>query len=208
MKVKELSKERLFELLTTEKYFAKGQFGILTIHRDSLYKIHYKTLIDTFLSKDINHLDNEIDLLCVSSLIYRATLSKEKFERIERTSSRGLITNVLAYRGIIVGIEMTYLKGYITLTKAKNLLDKEALTKVLCIVWTMINELLNNDIVPYDIKEDNVMINMNSLEVKLIDLDDAETKYGYLGYVKNYPYNRRRVTTNFIKMCKRLNCDS
>lgn len=81
----------------------------------------------------------------------------------------------------------------------------EALREILHIVWNMLNELLENDIAQLNIKEDNIMVNITSLEVKLIDLAGVETAYSYSCYVAEYPYNKQLVIKRFMQMCERLN---
>ena len=80
MKIIELTRQELFELLNNEKAFKQGQFGILTQKGNSLYKIHYKNLIETYLSKDIDKLDLEIDNYL--------SLPKDLFDRLYNSKLR------------------------------------------------------------------------------------------------------------------------
>ena len=61
MKIVELTKQQLLYLLNNKNSFNQGQFGVLTLIGDKVYKIHYKQLIDTYFSGDAKDLDREIE---------------------------------------------------------------------------------------------------------------------------------------------------
>ena len=61
-----------------------------------------------------------------------------------------------------------------------------------------------HDIVPKDIKENNILVNTETGDVKLIDLDGIETIYGPKGYIKDYPYNIDSVNAKLEEMANRL----
>lgn len=204
MNVIELSKEQLFNLLVNDNFINIGGTGILILVNDSLYKVHYKTFFDTYIQKDIDYLDEEADMILRNSKTYLAEEWSKKFDRLEKTFSAGTIKNVLTYRGIFVGIEMIYLRDYITLTKASSKLKEDKLKQIMGNIWHLINNLLENDIAPTDIKEENIMVNIDSLDVKLIDLDGIETRYGYTGYLNEYPYIKHRIIDSFSQMCRRI----
>ena len=58
-------------------------------------------------------------------------------------------------------------------------------------------DLYKNGIIPRDIKEDNILVRKNDLDVKLIDLDDQD-------YLQEYSYIRKDAAEAFEKMKKRL----
>ena len=47
----------------------------------------------------------------------------------------------------------------------------------------ILSNLIEQDVYPFDIKGDSVLVNMNNLEVKLIDLDDTFTNYFYINSI-------------------------
>ena len=209
MKAIELSKQELFELLDNEKAFAQGQYGILTQRGNSLYKIHYKNLIETYLSKDIDKLDLEIDnyLSLPKDLfdkLYNSKLRINEFNRLELTRLKGTIKNVLSYKGVYVGVEIPYLNDYITLAEARKYLDNNSLNVCLIKVLELIQDLFKMEIVPQDIKEDNIMVNLKNLDVKIIDLDGVETTFGSPNYIKKHPIFKKCVMNRYIEMQKRF----
>ena len=209
MKEIELSRQELFELLDNEKAFAQGQYGILTQRGNSLYKIHYKNLIETYLSKDIDKLDLEIDSYLslpkdLFDRLYNSQLRIKEFNRLELTKLKGTIKNVLSYKGVYVGIEIPYLKDYITLSEARKYLDNNSLNMCLIKVLEIIQDLFKMEIVPQDIKEDNIMVNLKNLDVKIIDLDGVETTFGSPNYIKKHPIYKKYVMNRYIEMQKRL----
>lgn len=209
MKIKELTKEQLMYLLCNDKPLFQGQFGILTLLGDKLYKIYYKELIDTYLSKDESKLDDEVEtLLSVEEItksgLYDAKMHSNKFEKLADTKMKDLITSVLSYRGLCVGVEMSYYKDYTTLTNAQKRLRGPALNVCLTHAWEQINELLDNNIVPKDIKEDNILVNITTLDTVIIDLDGMETVYGPDNYIEEYPYAKKEVIRRYEEMKSRI----
>lgn len=77
----------------------------------------------------------------------------------------------------------------------KLILDKSA---------SLLADLYKNGIIPRDIKEDNILVRKNDLDVKLIDLDDNETRYEDQDYLQEYSYIRKDAAEAFEKMKKRL----
>lgn len=209
MRIRELTKEQLMYLLINEKPFSQGQFGKLTLIGDKLYKINYKQLIDTYLSKDESKLDEEVDsLLSIESIInsglYDAEFHAKKFGRLKDTKMKDLITGVLAYKGLYVGVEMNYYNDYISLASARKMLDESSLNICLNHILEMIDDLLANNIVPKDIREDNILINTTTLDLVIVDLDGMETVYGPENYVQDYPYTKRTVMKKYEEMKNRV----
>ena len=209
MRIRELTKEQIMYLLINEKPLSQGQFGKLTLIGDKLYKINYKQLIDTYLSKDESKLDEEVDsLLSIESIInsglYDAKFHAKKFERLKDTKMKDLITGVLAYKGLYVGVEMNYYKDYISLTSARKMLDERSLNICLNHILEIIDDLLANNIVPKDIREDNILINTTTLDLVIVDLDGMETVYGPENYVQDYPYTKRAVMKMYEEMKSRV----
>lgn len=209
MKIKELTKQQLIYLLFNPNPCFYGDFGIISLIDNKLYKIYYKDLIITYTSRDVNELDNEVDTLLEIEHITNFGLRNpksclEKFLRLQDTASNKLITNILSYKGLLVGVEMKYYKDFLELNEVLELLDEKSLKKCLNRILYLIKDLLNNNIIVRDIKENNILVNPTTLEVVLIDLDGKETVYGPRNYVKNYPYNEELTINNFYEMVNRL----
>ena len=133
MEIIELTKEEFAFLLMNPNHFSRGGFGRLTLIGDKLYKIYDKELTDL----SIEDFDTEIDAWIESEEelammgIKRTSTSIKKakeFERLESTMSSNLITGVLSYNGLCVGVQMNYFANYITLKKAAKTLSKEQIS--------------------------------------------------------------------------------
>lgn len=212
MEIIELTKEEFAFLLMNPNHFSRGGFGRLTLIGDKLYKIYDKELTDL----SIEDFDTEIDAWIESEEelammgIKRTSTSIKKakeFERLESTMSSNLITGVLSYNGLCVGVQMNYFANYITLKKAAKTLSKEQISFYLNKAYKLISDLIGHDIVPGDIKENNILVNIDTNDVVLIDLDGAETIYGPAGYVKDFPNRLFGVNTMISNMEYRLKQD-
>lgn len=209
MKIIEINKEQFINFLLNHKPFSQGHFGKLTLTNGRIYKIYYRDFIQTYLTKDDKQLDFEVRCLLKAEEWSNFGLKNPKkrlkvLKRLLETKSCNLITGVLSYKGLFVGVEMTYFEDYIMLEEAANIATNEEIDGYLKKCYDLIEDLLLHDIVPKDIKENNVMINKTTGNVILIDLDGDETVYGPKNYVNNYPYNREIVENNFHRMVNRL----
>ena len=209
MKIKELNRGQLMYLLTNEQPLFQGQFGKLSLIKSKLYKVYYKQLIDTYISKDAEKLEEEVELLLSVETIlkeglYDAKFHAEKFDRLKDTKMKDLITSVLAYKGLYVGVEMNYYQGYIKLSDAKRMFDEKSLNICLSKILELIYDLLNKNIVPKDIREDNILINTTTLDTILIDLDGIETVYGPENYIEDYPYTKSTVLKRYNEIKNRV----
>ena len=115
-----------------------------------------------------------------------------------------LITGVLSYKGLLVGIQMNYLKNYTTLKEISTRVEDSKLVIYLNKVYELVCNLLMENIVPTDVKEDNILVNEETKDVVLIDLDGSETIYGPDNYLIDFPYNLDIINNNFDKMVNRL----
>ena len=209
MKVIDISKEKFLNLLLNSYPFDQGQFGIITLVNDKLYKVYYKDFINTYIGKNASKLDFEVDIRLKvkeesNSELMSPNSRLEDFSRLSQTKSYDLITGILSYKGLFIGIEMTYYDGYITLFEAAKIVSDEELDRYINISYDLANDLLIHDIVPNDISEKNILINIETGDVKLIDLDGIETTYGPKNYVRDYPYNVESINKKFSEMIHRL----
>ena len=209
MKIIDINKKQFLNLLLNSNPFSKGQFGITTLINGKLYKIYYKDFIETYLTRDISHLDVEVDSWLEIEKITNFGLRNpnkrlKELHKLSKTNSCNLITGVLSYNGLLVGIEMNYFEGYISLEKASKIVTKQELEEYLRKCYNLVYDLMTHNIVPKDIKEDNILVNIKNGDVILIDLDGNETVYGPVNYVNDYPYNKKIVENKLNDMVYRL----
>lgn len=134
----------------------------------------------------------------------RIQIIEKKIQQLQQTQSRTLIKGTAIYQGYPIGVFLENYKGYDKLgtvfldlheNEQKLILDKSA---------SLLADLYKNGIIPRDIKEDNILVRKNDLDVKLIDLDDIETRYENQDYLQEYSYIRKDAAEAFEKMKKRL----
>ena len=209
MKVIEISKKEFLSYLLDPNPLTQGQFGKIVLNGDKLYKIYYKDFIKTYINKNDNFLDDEVSSLLeierLTNLELRDPYKKlTKLSRLLKTNSLNLITGVLSYKGLLVGIQMNYLKDYKTLKEISTRIEDSKLDIYLNKVYELVCNLLMENIVPTDVKEDNILVNEETNDVALIDLDGIETIYGPDNYLIDFPYNLDIINNNFDKMVNRL----
>lgn len=210
MKIIEINKEQFLNLLLNPEPFSQGQFGIISLINGKLYKIYYKDFIDTYLKRDDSKLDFEVNSWLEAERITNFGLKNpikrlNELKRLLKTKSYNLVTGIISYKGLLVGIEMNYYKDYISLAEVSKVASNQVLDKYLNGCYDLIADLMSHDIVPRDIKEDNILANTTTGDVVLIDLDGNETTYGPKNYVKDYPYTKKIVEREFNEMVHRLN---
>ena len=99
---------------------------------------------------------------------------------------------------------MNYLKNYTTLKEISTMVEDSKLDIYLNKVYELVCDLLMENIVPTDVKEDNILVNEETKDVVLIDLDGIETIYGLDNCLIDFPYNLDIINNNFDKMVNRL----
>lgn len=209
MQVIEISKDKFLSYLLNPNPIFQGQFGKIVLDNNKLYKIYYRDFIKTYINKDECFLDDEVNSLLeiekLTNFELRNPYKKlNELNRLARTKSDSLITGVLSYNGLLVGIQMNYLKNYITLKEISTRVEDSKLVIYLNKVYELVYDLLKENIVPTDVKEYNILINEETNDVVLIDLDGSETIYGPDNYLIDFPYNLDIINNNFDKMVNRL----
>ena len=210
MKTINLTKEQMLFLLLNPNPFDQGVYGILSEVGEYLFKVNYKDFIETYISNNPDALDGEVDIWLKvekeSNMGLRnVEKQRDKFKRLESTKSSNLIVGVLSYRDLYVGTVLHNFKGYVTLAKADESISIEERNIYISKAYELANDLLAHDIVPKDLSENNVLVNLETGDVVLIDLDDGETTYGPEGYVDKYPHHRKTIESNVQDMIRRLN---
>lgn len=209
MQVIEISKDKFLSYLLNPNPIFQGQFGKIVLDNNKLYKIYYRDFIKTYINKDECFLDDEVNSLLeiekLTNFELRDPYKKlNELNRLARTKLASLITGVLSYNGLLVGIQMNYLKNYTTLKEISTRVEDSKLVIYLNKVYELVCNLLMENIVPTDVKEDNILVNEETNDVVLIDLDGSETIYGPDNYLIDFPYNLDIINNNFDKMVNRL----
>ena len=209
MQVIEISKDKFLSYLLNPNPIFQGQFGKIVLDNNKLYKIYYRDFIKTYINKDECFLADEVNSLLeiekLTNFELRDPYKKlNELNRLARTKLASLITGVLSYNGLLVGIQMNYLKNYTTLKEISTRVEDSKLVIYLNKVYELVYDLLKENIVPTDVKEDNILVNEETNDVVLIDLDGSETIYGPDNYLIDFPYNLDIINNNFDKMVNRL----
>ena len=209
MQVIEISKDKFLSYLLNPNPIFQGQFGKIVLDNNKLYKIYYRDFIKTYINKDECFLDDEVNSLLeiekLTNFELRDPYKKlNELNRLARTKLASLITGDLSYKGLLVGIQMKYLKNYTTLKEISTRVEDSKLVIYLNKVYELVCNLLMENIVPTDVKEDNILVNEETKDVVLIDLDGSETIYGPDNYLIDFPYNLDIINNNFDKMVNRL----
>lgn len=216
MNILNISKEDLFHYLTNNNCIGQGCIGRISIYdENTLIKIYYKELIDTYISKDFNYLDEEIDIkISVKEELLDDNILPNQKEiddliqkKYELLYQEGLLKGLVYYRGILVGILMNYYKDYITLTEIFNTLDSNTKILLLNKAKEKLKHFINNNLYPMDLKEDNILVNPITLDIAFIDLDDSYTRYEEREYIIEHKlfHLENTCVDRYESMEKRLN---
>lgn len=207
----ELSKEDLCNYLFELDDIGIGSFGIVKkINDDVCVKIYYKDIYKTFVSKNINNIDDEINtrLDIQNESIKLSLLNKEMYEnsitKLELLSQLGYINKVLYYKGYKIGIEMKNYQNYKSLCDAAMYLDMDGIKIIIDIIRLKLDELLTLNIFPRDLTSNNILVDINTLDVVLIDLDDICTRYDTNDYLEKNPRVRKYLLNDCNKKFSHL----
>ena len=214
MRVKSLNKEELQRLLFKSKVIAQGNYGLIVEYDDdTLLKIYYKDIFETYSSRNIDKLDKEINnrIEVENEMIEMRIIDKKQIETIEgkiqqlqQTQSRTLIKGTAIYQGYPIGVFLKNYKGYDKLRDIFANLHENQQRVILDKSASLFADLYKSGVIPRDIKEDNILVRKNDLDVKIIDLDDSETRYEEHDYLREYPHIRKDAVEAFEKMKTRL----
>lgn len=204
MKIIDISKEQLINFLVdTSIRIGEGSNGIVSIYdNQTLIKIHYKDIINSYYSNDFDSIDEEIEeKLALENEMKKIGLGKtnklkQLINKLDKSNSK-LIEGIVMYREYPIGVLMKYYSKYKSLGDVLlNLTDDEKI-----IVYNKIEMLLYNlvesGIYMSDIKFDNIVIDENTLDVKIIDLDDQETTIRDNAHAKEYTLKK---IANFLNL--------
>ena len=118
------------------------------------------------------------------TMSYKRLLADENriiklLELLNKTSSKDLIKDYIKYEEFVVALILSNYKDYDTY---EYLIFNDDLSKkdhklILEQIKEKVYELIENRLYPLDLKCDNIMVNKENLNVKLIDLDDLGTMF-------------------------------
>lgn len=176
---KEISKEELLKYLFKDNIIGQGFFGIvLEYDDDTLIKLYYRDVRRTYSNRNINLLDDEIELQkrrleeMVDYLEYISPIEAKKNDLLFEI---GLLKAIVMYNGYKIGVLLDYYRGYQKIGELFNKLSNEEKKVVLNNLRNYLDFLISKGLYPTDIWEDNVLVNPSNLDVKIIDLDDNMT---------------------------------
>lgn len=216
MKIIKITKEEIINYLSDkENIKGQGTYGILYKYNDTtLIKLYYKDYINTYFTLDSNIFEKEIEanLNVIETFKQLGIKHSDKLEELKKlhstlqlTDCYDLIKGVVTYKNYPVGVLLEYYKDYMTLKDIFFYLSTKEKTIVLEKIKTLIENLMENNIYLGDIKENNIMVNKETLEVKLIDLDGEQVRIEEKSYVETHPFIKKECTDKCDKMIKRLN---
>ena len=194
-----ISDKELLDLLTkSEDTELSGSYGkIITINDNELLKVYYRLFKQDFTNCTLQDLKD--DLIKMKTFSSNATMSYKRLladenriikllELLNKTSSKDLIKDYIKYEEFVVALILSNYKDYDTY---EYLIFNDDLSKkdhklILEQIKEKVYELIENRLYPLDLKCDNIMVNKENLNVKLIDLDDLGTIFLDSTHTKSY----------------------
>lgn len=194
-----ISDKELLDLLTkSEDTELSGSYGkIITINDNELLKVYYRLFKQDFTNCTLQDLKD--DLIKMKTFSSNATMSYKRLladenriikllELLNKTSSKDLIKDYIKYEEFVVALILSNYKDYDTY---EYLIFNDDLSKkdhklILEQIKEKVYELIENRLYPLDLKCDNIMVNKENLNVRLIDLDDLGTIFLDSTHTKSY----------------------
>lgn len=180
-----LEKEKLKDFIIKLEYLKHGGNGIIyKLTDDELVKLFYHnyfkdydiSIINKTIEDIVIKVDNEhTRKILFPNYITQTTKLKQLITRLDNTSSNDLYKGIIKIDDTIIGTILNYYKDYSSYQDIHSKLSPRHNIYLLNKLRHLVEELLNNGIYPTDLKLDNIMINKDTLDVKLIDLDDNTT---------------------------------
>lgn len=179
--------ELLAYLKLSEDTELSGSYGkIITLNNNELLKIYYRLFKQNFntctsqdLKKDLEQIKN---FSTNGTMSYKKLLAdperiKTLIEKLNETSQKDLIKDYIIYEELVIALILTNYKDYETYEELiiNNKLTRNEHKYILEQIKEKVYELINTRLYPLDLKEDNIMVHKQTLDVKLIDLDDLGT---------------------------------
>lgn len=201
-----IGKEELIKYLFTEDIIGCGSFGkVVKYDDDTLIKLYYKDVINTYYMKNPDLLDDEIGFMIPpKNDPYREEIEALEEKKFEILRDQGFFKDKVIYRNCKIGILLKYYKDYKQLSDVFPSLTIEQKKYVLEEISKKIRFYKSLDIYLCDIKENNIMVRPKDLDVVMIDLDDQYTRYETKEYIKEFPHIEKAVDREYEEMIMRL----
>lgn len=175
MEVCELSSKQVINYLCSS-HIGQGAYGIVIPYsNDTLLKLYYSEFQDTIENPCVRQLDKNIEhnRLWFGTRDYQEL--KKKCERLELCKKGTYIKGIATYKDYPLGVYMKWYKSYQVLESMLFELSNEQKKFILSQVKQQVAELMDLGIFATDIKDDNILVDPNTLDTVLIDLDDDMT---------------------------------
>lgn len=213
----EISKNELMRYLWYRgEAIGMGGYGlILPYSDDTLIKIYYSEIYNTFETLNRDYLEEEI---ASNKMLKQKYPNKYSFynrydelieliKRLRNAASKDLIKSIVLYEDYAIGILMSWYKGFISLSNIQDKLTNSQKLLILKQIKYLLNSLMENGIYPCDIGDENILIHPKTLEVKLIDLDDELTKIECFESKEFISYAEYDCKKSYMIIKKNLNID-
>lgn len=216
MQIIELTSDEVIKYLSNkENIIGQGSYGLLYKYDETtLIKLYYKDLIDTYFYLDSEifkkEIDNKLQLIEIYKeygveYIDKLDELKKLYSILQITHCNDLIKGIVTYKNYPIGVLLEYYKDYKTLGEIFFYLSQKEKIIVLEKVKILLENLMDNDIYYKDIKENNIMVNKETLDVKIIDLDGNEVRIEDKSYVYKNPSVKKDCIDYYNSMVRRLN---
>ena len=213
MKIIRISASELIYQCSLKGNIGSGSQGIVNKYNDdTALKIYYSYIFNAYETLNSNILIDEIEKLKkIECELNRTRGYIERLKQLKILYKKLLVTKSPIIKGVAmcydfpVGLFLQYYNGYETLSKCFDSLRLSDKKIVLGRVKELIDDLMDHDIYPTDLHLDNIIINKETLSVKLIDLDDYKTKIKSKRYVKKFPLIISQCYKNIKKLEETIN---
>jgi len=210
LRIEHLSCDQINYFLSNDsEEVGKGAFGLLKKYDEStLIKLYYKIFLQSYHnlnSKTFDgikswHVRHDVLRLFTCSLDHLQQL----YESLQKTESSSLIKGVVLYDESLIAVLLEHYVGYENLGKVFSHLYEYERLFVLERAKFLIDDLMDNNIFPSDIQENNIVINPKNLDVKIIDLDGRDVRLVNDEYLEKHPDFRSKCFERYHHMEKKL----
>lgn len=172
-----LNKKKFMKLINQPCICTSYHGKLYLTKKNWIAKIYYPK----FYNKELDTYDLEkLDELAKE---YKKNISRRdkkiilyrKINAISKSSSGDLFLGVITYHGYLIGVVLKGYHDYESLDSIYDELSDEEIETIFSKVNIKIEELMNENIYPFDLKEDHIFVRREDMDVKLIDLDDEQT---------------------------------
>ena len=185
MKNINLEKRNLKQFITSLEYLKHGGNGIIYKYNElEILKLFYYSYFKDYDYKIIDKIIEDIILKVESENTTKRLFpnyidSKRKLynliTRLNNTSSNDLFKGLVLTDNHVIGTILNHYENYSSYQELYKKFSFGENIYIMNKLIKLIEELLANGIYPTDLKLENIMINKNTMDIKLIDLDDNTT---------------------------------